>query len=184
MAGRSLASSVPHYSGGTAPDSHRVPDCLAVLIECLISIPGSLCQDPKPGRVTSGPGRTRRLNRHQLCGAAEPNHENVHAPVYPPHQCLFKEGGEPDPCGFPAFHVLQFPENPQEPESDPGDASGSDRSRVEFGGNCCAYRINSLLTMCIFPLDFAQGENYTDLITRSYDLLMSSYDLYMRSTRC
>ncbi len=31
VAGVSLASSVPHHSGGTAPDSHRVPDCLEVL---------------------------------------------------------------------------------------------------------------------------------------------------------
>ena len=33
MAGVSLLlSSVPDYSGGTAPDSHRVPDCLGSLI--------------------------------------------------------------------------------------------------------------------------------------------------------
>jgi hypothetical protein len=30
VAGLSLASSVPPHSGGTAPDSHRVPDCLAI----------------------------------------------------------------------------------------------------------------------------------------------------------
>jgi hypothetical protein len=30
VAGVGLALSVPDYSGGTAPDSHRVPDCLAV----------------------------------------------------------------------------------------------------------------------------------------------------------
>ena len=28
VAGCALTSSVPDYSGGTAPDSHRVPDCL------------------------------------------------------------------------------------------------------------------------------------------------------------
>jgi len=51
VAGVSLASSVPHHSGGTAPDSHRVPDCLEVLIECMISTPLGLCQDLKPGIV-------------------------------------------------------------------------------------------------------------------------------------
>ena len=28
VAGTCLTFSVPDYSGGTAPDSHRVPDCL------------------------------------------------------------------------------------------------------------------------------------------------------------
>ncbi len=28
VAGKCLTFSVPDYSGGTAPDSHRVPDCL------------------------------------------------------------------------------------------------------------------------------------------------------------
>jgi hypothetical protein len=40
--------------------------------------------------ITGNPNRKHIST--QLCGAPEPHHENVYAPVYPPHQCLFKEG--------------------------------------------------------------------------------------------
>ena len=46
-------------------------------------------------------GNPDRQHISKLCGAAEPNHENVYATVYAPDQCLFKEGGEPSPRRIP-----------------------------------------------------------------------------------
>ena len=40
-----LTSSVPDYSGGTAPDFNRVPDCLGVRFsECMINMLVHVCQ--------------------------------------------------------------------------------------------------------------------------------------------
>ena len=86
---------------------------------------------------------------YQLRRTPESHHENVYAPVYPPHKWFFKEAGEPGSLCLPVFHLLQLRKDSPDPESDPGDGGGSFRSCLEFGGNC---RVGGLIILCEYQL--------------------------------
>ena len=60
---------------------------------------------------------------HQLRGAPESHHADVHAPVHAAHQRFFKEGRKPCPRRCASLHALQLLPDSPNPTSYPGDGS-------------------------------------------------------------
>jgi hypothetical protein len=104
------AGFVTGYSGGTVPIFHRLPYYALywapVIIKNIELL--STCQGKTPsGSVSVSKNKPLDISaKSSIIGACLNTHENEQEKVYPPYQCLFKEGGEPGPCRLHAFHVL------------------------------------------------------------------------------
>ena len=59
-----------------------------------------------------------------------------HAAIQASNECFLEKGGEPGPCGEPAFHVLQLCKDSPGAKGHACDGGGDFGSCVVGGGNC------------------------------------------------
>ena len=156
LAGR-LANRVQLTTDGTRPYLSAVEDAFGTEIDYaqLVKIYGS----PETSKYNAGGSL---LSRRQCMGArkakiiGKPDYAHVstsicernnlthadgNAPVYPPDQCLFKEGREPGARRCPSFHELQFLPHSRQLARYSRDGSGRCGSCLELGGSHCSVRL-------------------------------------------